>query len=162
MSAGRKPVPTSLKVIRGTDRADRRRREAKVAQWDVKRAPRGMSEAGRRIWHEIAPMLQSAGLLYAPDHIALRLICENYAQWIEYSTKSREGILVRAANNTPMLSPYFVAAQQAQNQLYRLLSSFGMTPADRSRIDAGISSIGKGAPAAPPSSSISSKYFKAS
>jgi phage terminase small subunit len=107
---GRKPIPTAIKILKGTQ-ADRINwSEVKLPPGDLT-APPWLPATGRRHWDELAGMLKEAGLFTEADRPALALLCDAYVCWRHDPTDSKSRILYA-----------------------RMLAEFGMTPSARSRI----------------------------
>lgn len=134
---GAKPLPTKLKVIRGTLRKDRvNQREPRVLS-EIPACPDELSEGAKVEWARIAPELAALGLLASIDRSALAIYCESYARWIEAIVQmQRYGVVIKAPSGYPVQSPYVAVANKAGEQVRLMLAEFGMTPASRSRVHA--------------------------
>ena len=121
--AGRPPIPTNLKVIRGTAQPCRMNenepRPEKVA--DVA-CPPGLSAKEKKCWNSLAGDLKKAGILTTIDLNALMTYCKLWVIW--QNQMSQEDVEI-----TPNVDRVF-------KQLLSLWREFGMTPASRSRIRA--------------------------
>lgn len=75
------------------------------------------------------------GLMTEIDGAALALHCQAWARWIDAERNLvRYGVMVKSPSGFPMQSPYLAVANKAIEQMRRLLSKFGMSPASRTRI----------------------------
>ena len=121
--AGRKPVPTALKLVRGNPgKRPINRDEPRPSREAAKHRP------------AVAKQLREAGLLTAIDATALGLYCEAFARWKDANARIvRYGTVVKSPNGYPIQSPYLAIANKAHEQMTRLLAEFGMTPSSRSR-----------------------------
>ena len=147
---GRKPIPTNLKVIRGTAQPCRvNSQEPKPDKAKRPPAPRTLSELARKHWKRITKELEACGVLTNIDQDALAVYCELYAQWVEAGEMiKKKGMVIadpRYADRktsegrpmtVPVLSPYFKASLKLSEQMKQMLCEFGMTPSSRSRIRA--------------------------
>ena len=132
---GAKPLPTKLKLIRGTLRKDRANPREAAVNGDLPRCPAELSDGAKREWRRIAPELAALGLLAKVDRSALALYCESYARWIEAITATQKyGTVIKSPNGFPIQSPYIAIANKAGEQVRLMLAEFGMTPAARSRV----------------------------
>ena len=120
---GRPPIPTNLKVIRGTAQPCRMNenepRPEKVA--DVV-CPPELSAKEKKCWNSLAGDLKKAGILTTIDLNALMTYCKLWVIWQDQMSQKDVEI-------TPNVDRVF-------KQLLSLWREFGMTPASRSRIRA--------------------------
>ncbi len=128
------PLPTNLKVLRGT--AQPCRLNAKEPRPDTNVSmPSGLSKDEQQHWQQVASHLQEAGVLTVMDVQALKLYCRIYAKWQESNEKLDEyGPVIKTKTGHPALSPYFKISQKYLDQLLVILREFGMTPSSRTRI----------------------------
>jgi P27 family predicted phage terminase small subunit len=134
---GAKPVPTRLKVLRGTDRPDRRNPHEPTVQAATPRCPAHLGVEAKREWRRAAKHLAAVGLLTQIDRTALALYCDAWGRWVEaLHALQTYGLMVKSPNGYPMQSPYLAVANKASEQVRLLLGEFGMTPASRARVHA--------------------------
>ncbi|MGY6410779.1 MAG: phage terminase small subunit P27 family [Alkalilacustris sp.] len=141
MSKGRKRIPEHLKVVRGTDRPDRRNDAAPAPVSARPPMPSTLTETAQANWDRFCGVLEAMGVLTVADEFALEQLVEAYADWRQsheiiaaegthYESESvKGGLMVRAHPAVGMRSD---AARRFQS----LLSEFGLTPASRSRVSA--------------------------
>ena len=130
------PLPTNLKVLRGTAQPCRiNEREPRPPKRKVK-MPAGLTENEKKHWKTIASDLEKAGILTILDTQALRLYCRAYAGWIDANQKIDEYGPVIKGKSGPSLSPYFRLSDKYFHQMLAILREFGMTPSSRTRIKA--------------------------
>ena len=129
------PLPTNLKVLRGTAQPCRiNDKEPKAPKSKVK-MPTGLSQEEKKHWKSVAADLEAAGILTVLDVQALRLYCRTYTQWHKANEKLDEfGSVIKGSHGTPTLSPYFKVSRTCMDQMLALLREFGMTPSSRTRI----------------------------
>jgi P27 family predicted phage terminase small subunit len=85
----------------------------------------------------VAPVLSAIGLLTSIDGDALALYCAAYARWADAEEHlAEDGVVVRSPTGYPIQNPYLAIANKAMEQMDRSLAKFGMTPADRTRVQA--------------------------
>ncbi|MCP3849352.1 MAG: phage terminase small subunit P27 family, partial [Gammaproteobacteria bacterium] len=63
MTAGRKPVPTALKLIKGTDQPCRINDKEPKPKSDNIKMPVGMSADAKKHWKQVSKQLKEAGIL---------------------------------------------------------------------------------------------------
>lgn len=156
MTTGRKPIPSNLKIIQGTDRPDRQKEEPKP-DLEIPNVPPHLSDEGKVEWGRISQDLYTLGLLSRIDRAALAGYCEAWADWKFATEMVRElGMVIltgqkvteRHGLNGELLStertggnfienPYYSIKKRAAELMHKFLTEFGMTPSSRTRIDIG-------------------------
>ena len=134
---GRKPVPTTLKVLRGNPgkRALPAKEPTPPAVDETHLPPAWLDDTAKTEWRRIAPMLARNGLLTEMDLDALTAYCHAWCVWKDANQKIRQfGMVIKAQNGFPMASPYLPIANKAMVTMKGLMTEFGMTPSARSRV----------------------------
>ncbi|PJE80680.1 hypothetical protein CI610_00341 [invertebrate metagenome] len=131
------PLPTNLKVLRGTAIPCRMNaREARVTKEPVKMPP-GLSVDEKKQWRHVARKLEQAGLLTRLDVQALVMYCKMYTLWTKANANiEKYGTVIKGSKGLPVLSPYFKASMTAADKMMTLLREFGMTPSSRTKVQA--------------------------
>lgn len=146
-------TPTALKQLRGTDQPCRMNpREPRPARARP-RAPEHLSDRAKECWGQVCRLLDGMGVLTKADGLALEGLCESYAEMLTARERIRqyksptyrqvtkkqvgadkegnpifeEKIMIRAV-------PEVAIAADAERRFKSWLASFGLTPADRSRV----------------------------
>lgn len=110
----RERIPTTLKLLRGNP--GRRPLPKNEPQPAVgAQPPPWLSEVARYEWLRKAPMLEALGVLTVADEDALATYCELFAA---FQNHAQDG-------NT---------SSRVAGEMRQYLAKFGMTPADRSRV----------------------------
>jgi P27 family predicted phage terminase small subunit len=134
---GAKPVPTNIKALRGTVRADRGNPHEAKPKSDVPVCPSDLSAEAKREWRRVTKELAPLGLLTRIDRAALAGYCQAWATWIEAQAALRQyGVVIKSPNGYPMQSPYMAVANKAFDQMRLMLAEFGMSPSSRTRVHA--------------------------
>jgi P27 family predicted phage terminase small subunit len=142
---GRRPKPTTAKILQGTFRKDRM--NPHEPQPDVilnPPAPSYLNRAARRIWDATAPRLAELGILTELDHTAYAVFCSSSA---EYDLAARDvekrGLvvetIVRRGNSVLKVerqNPYIKIRDNALKMANRMAAEFGLTPTTRPRLRA--------------------------
>lgn len=137
MQRGRKPIPTELKVLRGT-RADRINQESPTAIQEPPACPEYLDDIARDEWPRIVAELQELGVLSHTDRAAIALYCSAFSTWVRANREIKAGgLTVATAQGTDKTNPAVSIANQAAIQMGRLLVEFGLTPSARSRVSSG-------------------------
>lgn len=153
---GPKPLPTAVRLARGTYRPDRAAAneplvygKPKAPAW-LKSNPDAAKEF-RRLVKELAAM----GVVGSVDANALARYCVLWVRWRqaeEMIKRAGDTFVIKDSDGkvkTVMPSPHVAIARQLSEQLGRLEGEFGMTPSSRSRIE-----VAPPAPAAGPEQSF--------
>jgi len=145
MTRGRKPKPSGLKVISGTDRADRRNPDEPKFNPEIPAVPEFLSDPAKVEWGRVCDALYGAGILAKTDRAALAAYCQAYGRWQqaeEALAKMAErdgvtkGIMIKTTNGNAVQNPLVGTANKAMADMVRYAAEFGMTPSARSRIKA--------------------------
>ena len=132
---GRPNKPTALKVIAGTDQPCRVRNDEPMPDSDNIEMPLGMSEKATEYWDDLKKKLLDCKVLTNIDNVALAMLATSIAEMFEIQQKlDQSGVVVKGRHGYPVISPYFRAYNQKQEQVRRMLIEFGMTPSSRSRV----------------------------
>ena len=157
---GPKPLPANVHLLRGNpsklssaDLIDTLQPEVEIPN-----CPRHLLPEARKEWRRITPELERYGLISKLDRAALALYCQAYARWVwaeeqlqrsvklmqdkEAATIGRgetwaggDGYTVPTPNGHMTYSPHWVIANKAMEQVNRYMSSFGLDPASRGRVN---------------------------
>lgn len=138
MSKGRKPIPSHLKMVRGTDRADRGSKNEPKPERARPSAPEHMSDLGREVWGYVVGLADRMGILTEADAVALELLCEARADWISARNAIRDhgGETYTTEAGLIKAHPAVAMRNDAARRLQSMLSEFGMSPSSRSKVSA--------------------------
>ena len=134
---GVRPLPTKLKVVRGTLRRGRANAHEPALPVEIPRCPSHLSPEAKREWKRVSLDLAGYGLLTRIDRAALALYCEAWGRWVDAEKALRTyGVMIKAPSGFPMQSPYLAIANKAMEQMRAMLGEFGMSPSSRTRVHA--------------------------
>ncbi|QXE85985.1 phage terminase small subunit P27 family [Geomonas nitrogeniifigens] len=134
---GRTRKPTPLKVVGGTDRKDRSNPSEPQPEVKIPEMPAHLSEDAKAEWERITPLLDEMGIISDLDLSALAMYCQAYGRHIEAERKILEtGLLDTTSNGNTIQSPLVGISNHSMEIARKLLATFGMTPADRSKVNA--------------------------
>lgn len=171
-SRGTKPKPTALRVLSGARPCRVNAAEPRLEPGRPD-PPQHLDALGREEWARITAVIESLGVLTAADGAALGIYCVAYSRWRAALAKIEEhGLyldtttyLDAQGNRQPnpkgciKPNPAVAIATSCEATMGRILGAFGLTPSDRTRVQAidgsARSSIDRLARFAPPSSSKS-------
>ena len=139
MTRGRKPKPTTLKILAGNPGHRALNVHEPAAPEGIPECPDFLGDEARAEWDRICQVLLDMGMLTRADRTALSAYCVNYGRWVDAEKQVQKfGTIVKSPEkNFPMKSPHLCIAESAQEQMRKLLVEFGLTPSSRSRIRVG-------------------------
>jgi P27 family predicted phage terminase small subunit len=136
--AGRKPLPTDLKILKGTHRKDRANKAEPRPARRIPSAPEHLSRYALMEWGRVAVELDRIGLLSEIDRSALAAYCQAYGRWREAEEKlNTSGLLIKTSAGNVVHNPLVGVANTALKMMHKYLTEFGMTPSSRSKVSAG-------------------------
>ena len=136
MTSGRRPLPTVLKILRGTANVTRLPKEEPTPKIRIPRPPPHVQGEALAEWKRISKKLHKLKLLTAIDGTALAAYCIEYERWADANDKLRaHGTIGKTKNGQFIQSPYLCVANRASCEMRKWLIEFGMTPSSRSRVD---------------------------
>lgn len=132
-----KPLPTKLKVLRGTARKNRINKDEPDPTPEIPEAPEHLSDEALKEWHRITKELDKVGLISQLDRTELAMYCQAYGRWVKYEKIVAEtGELYESEKGGLQQSPAMWVVNRAMEQCHKFLSEFGMTPSSRSKVSA--------------------------
>lgn len=135
MQPGRRPLPTPLKLLKGTMNPSRENTREAKPKVKIPTAPRHLSITERYEYRRLGKRLAVNGLATEIDGLALAMLAQTWVKYQNASEKVRAtGLLVKAPSGYPIQNPHLTIMNKAQEQLHKLLVEFGMTPSSRSRV----------------------------
>lgn len=130
--AGRRPTPSHLKVVRGTDRPDRMNdREPRPERAVPDRPSWIKGREAAAAWRHITAILDRMGVLTEADSVAVEGLVVAYLEWRAAARSVLEDGFEKEDGKRSASS---VAASDAWKRLRLMLVEFGMTPAARAKV----------------------------
>lgn len=136
--AGRRPKPTSLRVLQGNPgKRSLPKSEPKPVVGSAP-APEWLEPEARAFWDHYAEILVRTRVLTEADRAALELLCTTWAKW-----KRAERVLIEQGSSLvvdtdagPVVTtrPEVRIEADAAKRLRLLLGEFGLTPSSRARV----------------------------
>ncbi len=133
--AGRKPLPTQIKKLKGTLQKCRTNPNEPQPQGDLVEPPDYMADGAKQAWRY--------AIESAPEHLLRRLDMSVLEVWSCAADLYRKaqvglnktGLLMKTPNTgVPMQSPYLAIANKQAQIMTKAAVEMGFTPASRSRI----------------------------
>jgi P27 family predicted phage terminase small subunit len=133
---GRKPTPTTLKVLSGNPGKRPLNEREPAAPQGLPEIPEWLDDEAKAEWRRITIDLAEMGLLSKADRPALAAYCTAWSRWVDAEAQVKKyGTVVKSPDKGfPMKSPYLSIADQALELMRKLMVEFGLTPSSRSRI----------------------------
>ena len=133
MSRPRKP--SSLHLVQGTARADRRNdSEPEPVLLNDLTPPKHLAERSAAVWTEVAPMLRRLQVLTEADVISLEMLCDAVADYRLAREQCGDEFVAWSHKGSQMLNQWMVAKMAASKRAEAFMSRFGMDPVSRSRV----------------------------
>lgn len=158
MGAGRPPLPTAIKKLQGTDRADRGVKNEMIPSTleYAPSPPSALTRDGKKVWASVCSELVRLNMLHRVDLELLGAYCNEMALYWEASRAiKKEGAVIRYSkteslaievkdgkvgdikkvdNGYPMQNPWVQVRNTALKNSRELANQFGFTPSARARL----------------------------
>jgi len=135
--AGRKPLPTKLKMLKGTAQKCRVNPNEPELAPVLPEPPDFLGETAREEWLRKAPVLVRMGVLTEGDDAALAAYCQAFERFVEAERKIRQsGLLIKTTGGNVIQNPLVGVANRAMEIMHKFLTEFGLTPSSRTRVAA--------------------------
>ena len=132
---GRKPLPTQLKLVKGTARSHRINADEPKPVVATPPPPDHLEAAAAAKFTEMAELLARHGVMTELDVGALARYVVIWRRWLEAEAEvKRRGPVVKTSNDNIIQNPFLAVANKCLAQMGQIESEFGMTPSSRSRI----------------------------
>lgn len=131
---GRKPKPTTLKLLTGNPGKRKLNMSEPTPPIAVPDCPEHLNALAKTEWARITKELKALGIISRLDRAALAAYCQNYARIIEAELKIASMGMVIKTPFGPARNPYLGIAERAYKLMKDFLTEFGLTPVSRSRI----------------------------
>lgn len=144
---GRRPLPSHLKLVKGTARGDLKKKRRDDIEFPVSMPmpPEHLSDDAKVEWGRVSSMLYALRLLSDADVAALGAYCQYFAQWkqavVSLNAAAKDdpvyrGLVIFTSNGNAIQNPLLGIANKSAADMVRVAGEFGMTPAARARIHA--------------------------
>lgn len=149
MTRGPRPMPTHLKLLRGnTGKRPLNKDEPQPETFDdVPDPPSFVTGYAADEWWHTATELHRLGLLTKVDVPALAAYCYAFGQWkmaaeslhrMQSGDPVMNGMIIKSKYGDAIVNPLVSIVRKHAADVVRYAAEFGLTPAARSRISAGI------------------------
>lgn len=132
---GRKPLPTNLKLVKGTARPHRLNKNEPMPSVVAPDPPSHLDERARAKFVDMAEMLVRYGVMTEMDSGALARYAVIWCRWVDAEVEiKRRGPIVKTEAGNIIQNPFLCVANKCMAQMAQIESEFGMTPSSRTRI----------------------------
>lgn len=142
MPPGRKPEPSRMKVLKGTNRKDRmNENEPKTEPVAEMKPPAYLNNTAKVAFRDLVKMIGADGMnvLAEADKTALAMLCDQYSIYREarkvikskkltFETVGRNGKQIKARPEVGIMNG-------AWDRVAKMMVEFGLTPSARSRVN---------------------------
>ena len=133
--AGRKPLPTHLKLVKGTARVDRNNPNELKPPLVVPEPPPHLDEREKAKFASMAEMLARHGVMTELDSGVIARYATVWCRWLDAEAEiKRRGPVVKTTSDNIIQNPFLAVANRCMGQMAQIESEFGLTPSSRSRI----------------------------
>ena len=132
---GPAPIPTHLKLVRGTARKDRINKNEPTPKKVIPKCPTWLNADAKKIWKRTAEQLKDMGVLFESDQdllAAYAIAVDNYIKATRLV--DTEGLLVEGRRDGQVTNPAVRVQRDAAQLMRQLAAEFGLTPSSRTRI----------------------------
>jgi P27 family predicted phage terminase small subunit len=146
-------TPTKLRVLRGNPGHRPIRAEPEPrAPVELPEPPDFLTEEARAEWFRIGEELRRLRLLTIADTRPLAAYCQSFGRWADAERAIKlmaerdpvtKGLMVKGSLGNPVQNPLCKIAANAARDMVRYAAEFGLTPAARARIAAGVDGGGE-------------------
>ena len=135
MKPGPKPTPTTLKLVRNNPGKRKLPANEPRLSPQLPPCPERFDERRRGAWSYLAKELIGMGVLTSADGVALELAASLLARYREADEHLQaEGQIMTSKEGGLYQSPWGGLSSNLEKKLWNALAAFGMSPADRSRV----------------------------
>lgn len=132
---GRKPTPTSLKLLHGNPGHRPIRGGEPKPPASQPTCPAHLSPTAKAEWKRLAQSLNAIGLLTQADRAAFAAYCQAYGRWVEAERKLAETpVILKTPAGYVQASPWLAIANKQLELMAKFMAEIGLTPSARSRL----------------------------
>lgn len=132
---GPRPIPTAIKIAKGTDRGTDQRRATVGDAIDLPEPPATLGDAGRSAWERFGSVAWSLGVLEDRFLGALERLCEAFDRlsWAQGDIENSGRTSVND-KGYEYVRPAVTIEKEAREEIRRYLIEFGWTPASAANV----------------------------
>lgn len=137
---GRPSKETALLKKQGTYRNDRHGERIAIQKELSEEPADWLNEEEKEVWNKWYPVLQKNGMLKETDDVAFGLLCKTFyrVKSLSDSFRSVDDFVYDhtsdAGATVPRVEPKYTILVEAERNLLKLLTEFGLTPVARNKV----------------------------
>jgi P27 family predicted phage terminase small subunit len=132
---GRPPLPTHLKLVKGTARQHRLNKKEPKPNVTVPEPPSHLDDRAKAKFTELAKTLARYGVMTELDAGALARYAVVWCRWVDAEAEiKKRGPVVKTTSDNIIQNPFLAVANKCLLQMAQIEGEFGLTPSSRSRI----------------------------
>src|ERR1700722_3336848 len=133
--SGRKPLPTHLKLVKGTARPHRLNQNELKPPLVIPEPPPHLEEREKAKFIAMAEMLARYGVMTELDAGAISRYATVWCRWLDAEVEiKKRGPVVKTTGENIIQNPFLAVANKCMLQMAQIEGEFGLTPSSRSRI----------------------------
>jgi P27 family predicted phage terminase small subunit len=133
---GRKPKPTSLKMLEGNPGRRPLNAGEPRPQRKIPTCPAHLCPSAKAEWRRLAHQLHTLGILTELDRAPLAAYCQAYGRWVEAERKLKETpTLLKLPSGYLQHNPWLTIANKQLELMHKYISELGLSPVARTRVD---------------------------
>lgn len=132
--AGRRPIPTRVKQLKGTLKNRRKNPNEPNPKVCFPDPPKQMDDLAIEEYRRLGAELVEMGLMSGIDKAALAGYACSYSLWMQVTEKIKNEGIVLEGEGPGVINPLVNVQYKAQQQMRLFLVEFGMSPASRSKV----------------------------
>ena len=135
MTKGRKPKPTTLKLVTGTYRKDRANKDEPKPQLKIPSPPDFLNADALQEWGRMSEKLYQLGMLAEIDRGIFAAYCQAFGRWAEAERLIKEkGFLAKTSNGNIIQSPLVGIANKAMKEMRDNAAIMGIPATMRTKV----------------------------
>jgi P27 family predicted phage terminase small subunit len=120
---GRKPKPSYLRVLDGTDKTGRR---SVQAERRIPTCPAHISPSGKAEWKRLSHLLYDLGVITTLDRAVLAGYCQAYGRWVEAERKLKESpALLKMPSGYGQQNPWLTISDKQLELMHKIYVRVG-------------------------------------
>jgi P27 family predicted phage terminase small subunit len=132
---GPRPLPSAIKMLRGTDQPCRMNPDEPAPARGVPTMPPELDQTQRREWERLVSRCDAIGVLTVADGPMLADLAIAYVRLRRANRRvNRQGAVVNDSNGVARRNPWLLELHAAQDLVRRLCAEFGLSPSSRTNV----------------------------
>ena len=133
--AGKKPLPTKIKLFRGENRTERLNPNEPQPRAIIPRVPAYLNDVAKKEWRHTVKKLHQLGIFTEIDERALATYCQAFSLSLKAAEVLEEKGLTTMSRGSEVQRPEVAILNKCQLMMHRFLIEFGMTPSSRTKLE---------------------------